>query len=179
MNNLSAQTTSFLTTLLETQILPDLVKYLNQREGVVTVDELMSVVVGDFTKRAPLANTKVPANANQPKKCTRKIGRGQQPTRECGKNIVGDGEFCKTCSTKKPAVKKPKKESKNQLPIMDCEVYDEELNLFVLQKYDYVVEKYLDHDEEKIKVVGKLVAGEIVKLSEDEIVEAREQLFEV
>src|SRR5436853_1217172 len=88
MNNLANQTATFLTNLLETQILPDVVKYINTRSDTseVTVNELMNHLTGAV---ATTVDAVTSPKTNQPRKCPRKIGRGQQPTRECGKTIIG------------------------------------------------------------------------------------------
>lgn len=187
MNNidtLTSQTTSFLSELIKTVFLPQVVKYMNERttEEPLSVDELSKVL---YLQNLKITHNTKSLYTNSNKKCIWEFKRGKTKGNICNKPTVDNSDYCSSC-IKRVTFKKQNPSNQdlmitnnmsfNDLSIGGSEMlnaipFDKQRGLIKLDSYICRLEKA--GDITNMYIVGKLDEGEdLVKLTEDECEQA-------
>jgi hypothetical protein len=185
MNNidtLTLQTTSFISELIKTVFLPQVVKYVNERND----DEPLNVE--ELSKVLYLPNLKITHNTkalftNSNKKCVWEFKRGKTKGNICNKPTVDNSDYCSSC-IKRVTFKKQNASqdlmitdniSFNELStggeMLNAIPFDKNRGLYKLDSYIFRLEK--ENDMTNMYIIGKLDDNdELVKLNENECEQA-------
>jgi hypothetical protein len=198
MNNidtLTTQTTTFITDLIRTNFLPQIVRYINEKKNddILTVDELSKILYLPYTK---ISNQSIKNNLyiNSNKKCIWEFKRGKYRGEVCNKQTVENSDYCSSCIKR---VTFNKKQNINQnlsitnnislnnlpasgcgeIPALDAKPYDKARGLYKCDFNDYIFrfEKSETQDFLDMYILGKINQEEqLIKLSDEEFEQAVE-----
>jgi len=192
MNNidtLSSQTSYFITDLIKSLFLPQIVKYLNDRQSddIPTVEELTKVLY--------LSNVKITQGksvyTNSNKKCVWEFKRGKTKGNVCNKPTMENSDYCSSCIKRVTFKKQNLSNSEltisnnitydlpivgcNEITALDAKPYDKSRGLYQCNNsYIFRLEKSNTKDDvDNMYIIGKLDENEeLIKLSNEEFDQA-------
>ena len=195
-DNIISQTSSFVSELIKTNILPKIVKHVNHRNthDELTVEELEHMLSLQTVKTH---YTVKPITNSTNKKCAWIFKRGKASGESCDKPTIEGSDYCTYCS-KRPCFKTKQGSSDqsastisaNQLPksgchipLIDVVVYNKEKDLYLDEINNYIFTKeYISEDQTNIILIGKLDDSDgerINRLTNEEVCKANFDGFTV
>lgn len=185
IDNITSLTTTYISDLIKSHVLPVIVIYVNTHDGPITVEKLEELLQLQITKTSYTTKT-VSSN-----KCAWVFKRGKFNGTLCGKSTVEGSDYCNACSKRRTGIKEnnaesnlmstlsidnlPKSGIKN--PLISVTPFNVEKKLFRDDVTNYILKiEKLSDDKQDITLIGILDDGDeerINRLTNDEISKAR------